>query len=115
MDWQAIRYLDSEAHSKFMSNPVDHGYPGGENFHQVSERVTAAIEQLFQMYRGKTLLVVSHHVVNRVFLSTLIGLPLEQARHVSLDNCGISVVVRNGYETVVETLNAGKHLEDIAA
>ena len=38
-----------------------------------------------------------------------------QARQVTLDNCGISVVVRENEETAVSTLNAAFHLQGVAA
>ena len=61
------------------------------------------------------MLVVAHHIVNRTYLAALLGLPPSQARLVKLDNCGISVVVREGEETTVNTLNAAFHLQGVAA
>jgi broad specificity phosphatase PhoE len=115
MDWQSIRYLDAEAHHRFMANPAEHGYPGGESFHDVYERVTAAIEELLDAHAGESILVVGHHVVNRTYLAGLLGLTPDQARQVTLDNCGISVVVRENEETAVSTLNAAFHLQGVAA
>lgn len=115
LDWQAIRYLDAEAYQRFMANPAEHGYPGGESFRDVYQRVSAALEDLFQRHAGQAILVVAHHVVNRAYLAGLLGLSLDQARHVTLDNCGISVVVRQGTATAVNTLNAAFHLQGVAA
>jgi hypothetical protein len=42
-------------------------------------------------------------------------MPIGQARQVSLDNCGISVVTRSGDKTHVSTLNAAFHLQGVAA
>src|SRR5215468_1268697 len=39
LDWQSIRYLDAEHHGRFLSNPAEHGYPGGESFADVYRRV----------------------------------------------------------------------------
>jgi broad specificity phosphatase PhoE len=99
LDWQTIRYLDAELHQRFMTNPGEHGYPGGESFRDVSQRVTAAIEELLETHAGGSVLVVAHHVVNRTYLAGLLGLTPDQARQVTLDNCGISVVVREGADT----------------
>jgi broad specificity phosphatase PhoE len=115
MDWQSIRYLDAEAHQRFMANPSEHGYPGGESFRDVVERVSTAIEELLAIHPGESILVVAHHVVNRTYLAGLLGLTPNQARQVTLDNCGISVVVREGEETTVSTLNAAFHLQGVAA
>jgi alpha-ribazole phosphatase/probable phosphoglycerate mutase len=98
-----------------MANPGEHGYPGGESFRDVYERVATAIEELFVDHAGEAMLVVAHHVVNRTYLAGLLGLTPNQARQVTLDNCGISVVVRQGEETTVSTLNAAFHLQGVAA
>ncbi len=115
MDWQQIRYLDADNHRKFMSNPAEHGYPNGENFTQVSDRAAAAINGILDQNAGSTILVVSHHIVNRTYLAALLGLGPAKARTVALDNCGISVIIREGDKTTVSTLNASFHLQGLAA
>lgn len=115
LDWQTIRYLDAERYQHFMTNPAEVGYPGGESFNEVYRRVAATVEELFQRHAGKAILVVGHHVVNRTYLAGLLGLSLAQARQVTLDNCGISVVVRTEEGTTIHTLNAAFHLQGLAA
>ena len=115
LDWQTIRYLDAEAYQRFTANPGQHGYPGGESFGDVYRRVSAALDELLQRHAGASVLVVAHHVVNRTYLAGLLGLTPDQARQVTLDNCGISVVVCEGEEVAVNTLNAAFHLQNVAA
>ena len=45
----------------------------------------------------------------------LLGMGPELAKQVVLDNCGISIVVRDGEKTTVSTLNAAFHLQGVAA
>jgi len=115
MDWQQIRYLDADNHHRFMANPAENGYPNGENFAQVAERALATINELLAQNVGKSVLIVSHHIVNRTYLAGLLGLGASKARIVALDNCGISVIVREGDKTSVTTLNASFHLQGLAA
>jgi broad specificity phosphatase PhoE len=115
LDWPAIRRRHPEEYHRFIANPAAFGYPGGENFAQVSERAQAAFETILADHAGEHILVVGHHVVNRTFLAGLLGLAPGQARHVSLDNCGISVVVRQAGSTAITTLNAAFHLQGLAA
>ena len=115
LDWQTVRYLDAEGYQRFHANPAAFGYPGGESFADVYERVAPALAQLLRVHAGQSLLVVGHHVVNRTYLAGLLGLTPDQARQVTLDNCGISVVVSDGQDTAVSTLNAAFHLQAIAA
>ena len=114
-DWQTIRYLDAEGYQRFHANPARWGYPGGESFGDVYARVLPAIEELLARHAGESVLVVAHHIVNRTYLAGLLGLGPDQARQVVLDNCGISVVVREGTRTTVSTLNAAFHLQGVAA
>ena len=115
LDWPTVRYLDADGYQRFDADPAAFGYPGGESFGTVHDRVVPAIESLLERHHGEAILVVAHHVVNRTFLAGLMGLAPGQARQVSLDNCGISVVVRDGDATTVATLNAASHLQGLAA
>lgn len=115
LDWETIRSRDSDAYRQFQENPAVHGYPDGESFLDVHQRVQAALEKLLTKHAGQAMLIVGHHVVNRTFLAGLLGLLPEQARQLELDNCGISVVVREGERTTVNTLNAAFHLQGVAA
>jgi broad specificity phosphatase PhoE len=115
LDWQTVRYLDAEGYQRFHSNPARCGYPDGESFADVHGRVVPVVEDLFRRHAGESVLVVAHHIVNRTYLAGLLGLGPDQARQVVLDNCGISVVVREGERTTVSTLNAAFHLQGVAA
>jgi broad specificity phosphatase PhoE len=115
LDWQTIRSREPAAYQRFHANPAAFGYPGGESFRDVHDRVAPLLDDLLRRHAGEAILVVGHHVVNRTYLAGLLGLPPDQARQVKLDNCGISVVVREGNSTTVSTLNAAFHLQGVAA
>lgn len=115
LDWQTVRYLDAEGYQRFMQFPGQHGYPGGETFNTVLDRVAPALNELLRQHSGESILVVAHHVVNRTYLAGLLGLTPDQARQVTLDNCGISLVVCEDDQTTVRTLNAAFHLQGVAA
>ncbi len=115
LDWQTIGHLHAEDYQRHLASPGAYGYPGGESLADVQRRVSAAIEELLTIHSGETILVVSHHAVNRTYLAGILGLTPNQARQVTLDNCGISVVVRDSDGTSVSTLNAAFHLQGVAA
>jgi broad specificity phosphatase PhoE len=110
VDWDRIRRDDADAFARYMADPATDGYPEGENFTQVMQRVGPAMDELFQRHAGKAFLVVSHHVVNRAFLAETLGLPLRLGRAVSLDNCGVSVVVEEAGRRRVKSVNQTLHL-----
>jgi broad specificity phosphatase PhoE len=115
MDWQQIRYLDADAYQSFMADPGGFAYRGGESFADVSRRATTCLNGLLRIHEGKTILAVAHHVVNRTYLASLMGLEPGAARQMSLANCGICVVKRVDDKISIATLNATAHLQTIAA
>ncbi len=115
LDWQTIRAIDVEGFQRFHANPAEFGYPGGESFRDVHRRVSSALDELLSIHAGESILVVAHHIVNRTYLAGLLGLGPDQANQVTLDNCGISVIVHDGIKTSVNTLNAAFHLQGVAA
>jgi broad specificity phosphatase PhoE len=115
LDWQTIRSREPDDYRRFHANPAAFGYPGGESFREVHDRAAPLLDDLLRRHAGAAILVVGHHVVNRTYLAGLLGLPPDQARQVKLDNCGISVVVREGGDTTIATLNAAFHLQGVAA
>ena len=115
LDWPTVRDLDADGYRRFHADPAAYGYPDGESFAAVHDRVVPVLEGLLERHRGESVLVVAHHVVNRTYLAGVLGLAPGQARQVALDNCGISVVVRESDSTMVTTLNAAFHLQGVAA
>jgi broad specificity phosphatase PhoE len=115
LDWPAVRAQDAEDYRRFHADPGAFGYPGGESLRAVHERVAPALEKVLARHAGSSVLVVAHHAVNRTYLAGLLGLTPGQARQVTLDNCGVSVVVRRAGQTAVATLNASFHLQGVAA
>jgi broad specificity phosphatase PhoE len=115
LDWETIRTLQPDDYRQFHAHPGRFAYPGGESFRMVHDRAAPILEGLLQQHEGQAILVVAHHVVNRTYLAGLLGLSLDQARQVTLDNCGISVVVREDGKNSVSTLNAAFHLQGVAA
>lgn len=113
LDWDAIRNDHAPAYAKYMSDPSRHGYPGGETFADVLARTTPAFADMLARHAGQTILVVSHHVVNRTYLAQALGLPQQAGRAVALDNCGVSVVVQTPERIRVKMWNATMHLKDL--
>jgi broad specificity phosphatase PhoE len=115
LDWPTIRQRDPEEYQRFLDNSDGGTYPGGESVAEVQERVAAALEEILDQHSGQSVLVVGHRVVVCTYLASLMGLSLSQALQVSLDNCGISVVVHQDGKTTVGTVNAAFHLQGVAA
>lgn len=113
--WEEIKRDEPEEYARYHADPSVHGYRGGENFQQVHDRAARAVDEILTHHAGSTVVVVSHHVVNRTYLAGVLGLGPARARAVSLDNCGISIVHREHGKTTVATLNTAFHLQGVAA
>jgi broad specificity phosphatase PhoE len=111
LTWEDVEQRDPEAFARFQQDPAAQPYVGGESFAGVADRVNPFLAEVLEKYEGETLLVVSHHIVNRVYLAGLLGLPPSRAKLIKLANCGVSVVVRSSDQTEVQTLNAIFHLQ----
>ena len=110
--WEEIEQTDPEAYRLFMADASVHPYLGGENMSVIQDRVVPAFERLMAESRGRVIVAVGHNVVNRVYLSHLLHVPLARYRRVPQDNCGVNLLhFRNGRVKAV-TINAVGHLED---
>lgn len=110
--WQEIATSEPQRYQQFMANPAEHGYAGGENVTDLFRRVQPAMEELLAANLGSQIVVVGHNLVNRTFLSQLIGLPLAQVRIVNQDNCGVSVARYRGGQIKLLSMNSVFHLDD---
>jgi broad specificity phosphatase PhoE len=109
--WDEIAATDPQAYRQIMDDPARHGYPDGETLLQVESRATPALRQLMASHRGRQVVVVAHNAVNRVFLATLLQIPLSRARRIRQDNCGVNVIGYRDGEMELVTLNAVFHLQ----
>lgn len=111
LSWPAIMEREPERYAAFMEDPTV-GYPNGESFAKVLGRAETAFCSLFERHAGESIAVVAHNVVNRVYLSQLLGIDLQRSRHVKQMNCCVNVVrARRGIAEVV-ALNSVFHLPE---
>jgi alpha-ribazole phosphatase/probable phosphoglycerate mutase len=93
-----------------MSNPVEHGYPGGESLRSLVARVEPIFQQLAERHLGQEIAVVAHRVVNRTYLGHLLGLGDLGATTVPQDNCGLNLIRLRKGRVQPLTINSVLHL-----
>ncbi|HUG67421.1 MAG TPA: histidine phosphatase family protein [Pirellulaceae bacterium] len=108
--WQEISQTEPEPFRQFVADSANHGYRGGENMTQVLNRSAPVLDALMQQHLGAAITVIAHNVVNRVYVASLLGIPISRAREINQDNCGVNVIRFRRHETKVLTLNAAFHL-----
>jgi broad specificity phosphatase PhoE len=84
--------------------------PGGEALEKVRERTLSWLEEAWEDYRWKNLLVSSHSTPIRVIVSDLIGIPFNRMFCLSLAPASITTITYNGELANLEVLNDTCHL-----
>lgn len=108
--WVHIEQEDPESYRRFMEDPENFGYLGGESLTDVASRVIPAFDRLLRSHLGHEIAVVAHNMVNRTLLAHLLDMPLNRARTLSQHNCGVNIIRYRKEESSVVTLNSGFHL-----
>lgn len=110
LSWPEVAERHPEAYQRFLEDPDNHGYVGGETIGRVQRRATESLGEIMERHLGRQIAVVAHSVVNRSYLAGVLGLPLRAGRSIAQDNCGVNVVrYRHGAAKLL-TLNSLFHL-----
>ena len=108
--WEDIERRDPEAYRLFMSDAAVHPYLGGENLSVVQSRVIPAMAALMEENPGRHVAVVAHNVVNRAYLTHLMGIPLRGYRSIPQENCGVNLIHYARGAAKLLTVNSVRHL-----
>jgi broad specificity phosphatase PhoE len=85
--------------------------PDGETLAQLRMRAMAVVSALIERYRGQTILLVGHTVLNRVLLLAMLGLGNERFWRIRQGTCAINVVEEEAGDWTLVTLNDTAHLQ----
>ncbi|HBR16300.1 MAG TPA: alpha-ribazole phosphatase [Deltaproteobacteria bacterium] len=85
---------------------------GGENLHDLKQRVIPALEKILSKHKGEHLTLIAHGGVNRVILCDAMGLPMENFFRIEQDYGCLNVIdyFDDGVK-VVKLLNGGPNQE----
>lgn len=95
-NWQGlspeeVASRDSAAYAQWLENPHLVRFPDGESLEQVRERVTAAVDDLLPQHPEGTVVLVSHKVVCKILVLSLLGLDNSRFWQVEQDVCAINL------------------------
>jgi probable phosphoglycerate mutase len=71
-----------DAAAAFVADPVAHPFPGAESPAAAAERAVAALRDVAERHRGRSVLVVAHNTLLRLALCRWLGIPLARYRAV---------------------------------
>ena len=116
LSWDDIRNRHHAAHDAFHATPGTAPYLGGESYAAVLLRAEPVFRDLLDRHPGQQIAVVAHNVVNRAWLSHLLGIDINLAKGIDQTNCCVNVIRhdpatnRTTARTAVITLNANFHV-----
>ncbi len=116
-EWEGLTYQEIEKEypdiiAEWFRDPTAISPPGGEKLPDFQNRVVDAFEEILNGFSGSKILVVSHGGAIRVYLASLLKMPLKLHWRLELNNTGICVVKFYDKKPILSLFNSTFHLEE---
>jgi broad specificity phosphatase PhoE len=116
-EWQALpeqeaKRLYPTLHNEWHDNPHKVRMPGGESLEDVRKRAIEVVNDVLSKYQVSVLLV-SHRVVNKVLICSLLGLDNSHFWNINLDVGGITIFNYLEGRFVLTSHNDTSHLKEL--
>ena len=115
--WQGLSHQEvkdkyKEFYTEWISHPERVEIPAGESLDEVRKRARGVVDDVIAKYRGSVALV-SHRVVNKVLICTLLGLDNSYFWNIRQDTCGITTFVYEKGRFILTKHNDTSYLKSI--
>ncbi len=109
-EWQGLTYTEvqekyGELYRDWLTNPHLVTMPGGENLDAVRMRALWVVQNVARLYPEGTVVIVSHEVVLKVIIYTLLGLDHSHFWDIRLDNCGVTTFLKEDDRCILASHN----------
>jgi len=108
---QDIQKKDREIYRQWREEPHLVRLPGGEGLNDVRVRAMAALEEVIRNHPGKTLVLVSHRVVNKVLICGILGLDNSHFWQITQDTTAINLIQHRDGKYILSLMNETCHLK----
>ena len=108
---QEIQKNDSETYRLWKEDPHLVRLPGGESLDDVRVRAMAVLEEVIQNHPGKTIVLVSHRVVNKVLICGILGLDNSHFWQITQDTTAINLIQHKNGKHILSLMNETCHLK----
>jgi broad specificity phosphatase PhoE len=99
-----------EQYDTWLNHPEKAKIPGGEPLAAVRERAMSFLAEIAETHNGQTIALVSHTVVNRVILLSILGAGIAGFWWLGQDPCAINVIKFEQPNFMVQSVNDTCHL-----
>jgi probable phosphoglycerate mutase len=108
---QEIQEIDKETYRRWREEPHLARLPGGERLDGIRTRAMAALDEVIRNYPGKTLVLVSHRVVNKVLICAILGLDNSHFWQITQDTTAINLIQYRDGKYILSLMNETCHLK----
>ena len=109
---QTVKNLYPTLHDEWHNNPHKVRMPGGESLEDVKKRAIKVVNDVLYEYQGSVVLV-SHRVVNKVLICSLLGLGNSYFWNIKQDVSGITIFNYVDGRFVLTKHNDTSHLKEL--
>ncbi|OGP89416.1 MAG: hypothetical protein A2157_13190 [Deltaproteobacteria bacterium RBG_16_47_11] len=106
---------DGERYQLWKEEPHHVEFPGGETLNEVRVRAMAALKEVINGHPEKTLVLVSHRVINKVLICGILGLDNSHFWQISQDTTAINLIQHRNEKYVLSLMNETCHLKPLQA
>jgi phosphoserine phosphatase len=110
---QEIRESDNKTYRQWVETPHLVRLPGGESLDDVRVRAMAAMEEVIRNHSGKTLVLVTHRVVNKVLICGILGLDNSHFWQITQDTTAINLIQHRDGKYILSLMNETCHLKPL--
>ncbi|MDY6912195.1 MAG: histidine phosphatase family protein [Chloroflexota bacterium] len=117
--WQGLSTEEALAENeilyrKWLESPHEASFPDGEGLSDVRARVIKMIDKVLSEHSGQTVILVSHVVVCRVFICTVLGLDDSHFWQIEQDVNAINTIGMREGKLTLNSLNDTCHLKGLS-
>jgi len=109
---QGVKRLYPAIFNEWQTSPHKVRMPGGENLDDVTKRTAEVVDEVLSRHHGNVLLV-SHRVVFKVLICSLLGLDNSHFWNISQDVCGLTIFDYVDGRFVLNRHNDTSHLREL--
>ena len=109
---QEVKRLYPDILNEWQSSPHKVRMPGGENLDDVTKRTAEVVDEVLSRHHGNVLLV-SHRVVLKVLICSLLGLDNSHFWNISQDVCGLTIFDYVEGRFILTRHNDTSHLREL--
>jgi phosphoserine phosphatase len=112
---EEIKRDEMELYPLWRDQPHRVQFPGGESLDKVRDRSMAALEELIRSHLEKTLVLVSHRVINKVLICAVLGLDNSHFWQIGQDTTAINLIHHKNGKYILSLMNESCHLKALHA